>query len=293
MTERKFHDDMLPDLGEEDLASLAEDIRKRGQRAPILADQNGTVIDGRQRLRCFEEGHVKGEPWVETIEVDNKTAEALALTLNTKRRHLDRKTKEQIAVTMMQRGFKDKDIADRMNIAAPRVTELLADVRDQIDARVAEAVVENQRAKSGDGQGYRSLGAMSQRALTKKLQEEEGIKVSHKHLSNVAKDPESYRARSRKTGKGHHKADVKGRDDDSGETAPRGQLTEQKSAGQREAERMRDALNQVSWLLGEFDGAEVAQQLHHHNTPVEDYTRLRRIAGNILVFCNKTDELEE
>jgi hypothetical protein len=134
---------------------------------------------------------------------------------------------------------------------------------------------------------------MSQRGLVQKLQEEEGIKTSPRQIRRVAQDPESYRVRTRKSGKGHHKADVKGRDDDSGETAPRGQLTEQKSAGQREAERMRDALNQVSWLLGEFDGAEVAQQLHHHNTPVEDYTRLRRIAGNILVFCNKTDELEE
>lgn len=295
------HDQYLPDLEGEDYEALKADIKKRGQKVPVLCDQNGLVIDGRQRCRVCQDLDIP--IWSEVVDVDKDTAQVLSRTLNTKRRQLDFVTKQIVAKRMTEQGYKDGQIAEQLNVSQPRISEVLAEHRNKIDQQIAEAVIANQQAKSGDGEGFKNSGPLSQRGLVNKLAED-GIRVTQNKIKNVAKDPESFKVSSQRkcgnqggagTGGHQNKGDVKARGEDAGSDGlePHGQLAAQKAPGQKEAERMRDVLNKVVWEVGELDGKDVARQLHEHGLAVEDHTKLRRIAGELLRFCDETDDLED
>ncbi|MGW2546812.1 ParB/RepB/Spo0J family partition protein [Kitasatospora sp. NPDC001574] len=78
-------------LDDEELQALADDIKELGQLQPIVRDNNGRILDGRNRLRACEIAGV--EPQFSTYE--GSDSDAYALSVNIRRRNL---TKGQAAM---------------------------------------------------------------------------------------------------------------------------------------------------------------------------------------------------
>lgn len=71
-------------LSQEDLEEMAADIKERGQLQPIVIDQDGAILDGRNRYAACMIAGV--EPSFETYDGDDPAGYALAVNVN--RRHL-------------------------------------------------------------------------------------------------------------------------------------------------------------------------------------------------------------
>jgi hypothetical protein len=86
----RFHPlaDVWPLMNEAELADLAEDIRSNGQLMPILADKDGLIIDGRNRLLACERAAI--EPGIELWDGDEENVASEIISLNAKRRHLSK-----------------------------------------------------------------------------------------------------------------------------------------------------------------------------------------------------------
>lgn len=78
--------DLFPMLAEDELRALAEDIKQRGQLQPIMLDDQGRILDGRNRNAACEIAEV--EPWYETYDGDDPDGYALAVNIN--RRNLSK-----------------------------------------------------------------------------------------------------------------------------------------------------------------------------------------------------------
>lgn len=273
------YDKFLPDLPEEELNALADDIAKRGQLYPILKDSNGLVIDGRQRLMACEQAGV--EPWIEQAEVDASTAEALSRTLNVKRRQLTGKALEGIATAMFHQGFKNKQIADQLNLSEQRVSELTAKERDKLDSAVADEVIEAQRQKSkGDGK------PKSRRQIA----EEYG--VSKGKVDKVAKDPQSFKLASRK----NSDRTPSQREEREPQGAAEGEKASDDSpvskTERKRAERIYNSVAALSQKPGEIDPDDAARLLNECGLHFEDGPRLRRILGNLLSLVDRLEDME-
>jgi hypothetical protein len=80
----------LPPLAEAEYNRLRDDIKERGILEPIVVDQGGTIIDGTTRAQIGAELGIDVPRRV--VEVtDPKEREAMGLSLNVNRRHLERK----------------------------------------------------------------------------------------------------------------------------------------------------------------------------------------------------------
>jgi ParB-like chromosome segregation protein Spo0J len=77
---------LFPMLGEEELADLAADIKAQGLLNPIILDDGGMLIDGRNRLKACEIAGV--EP--RFAKLDGHDPVAFILAQNTYRRHMSR-----------------------------------------------------------------------------------------------------------------------------------------------------------------------------------------------------------
>lgn len=77
-----------PLMTEAEIIGLAEDIRANGQEVPIYQTKDGLVLDGRNRLLACE--RIGVDPFVEIWEGDPETYEALIISLNAQRRHMDK-----------------------------------------------------------------------------------------------------------------------------------------------------------------------------------------------------------
>lgn len=76
--------DIFPMMSEDELADLAADIKANGLLLPIIVDDNGILIDGRNRIRACEIAGV--EPRFEGL--NGRDATALIVSTNIRRRHL-------------------------------------------------------------------------------------------------------------------------------------------------------------------------------------------------------------
>lgn len=76
-----------PLLAEEDLRALADDIAEHGLTHPVVLDQQGRLVDGRNRLAACEVAGVK--PAFRVVELDgDATVAAYIAGANAERRHL-------------------------------------------------------------------------------------------------------------------------------------------------------------------------------------------------------------
>ncbi|MCW8379811.1 ParB N-terminal domain-containing protein [Streptomyces justiciae] len=89
---------LFPDLDEEDLTALADDIKDNGLLHPVVLDTDGQVIDGRNRLKACEIAGI--EPTYTTYDGDDPAG--YALSVNVHRRNL---SKGQIAMITAKAGF--------------------------------------------------------------------------------------------------------------------------------------------------------------------------------------------
>lgn len=86
---------MFPMIEGEAYRAFVEDINKHGQQQPIALLPDGSIIDGRNRLRACEELGV--EPWF--VSVDPESPLAYVLSANKHRRHL---TSSQLAALAVE-----------------------------------------------------------------------------------------------------------------------------------------------------------------------------------------------
>jgi ParB-like chromosome segregation protein Spo0J len=108
--------DLFPLMGQAELAALAEDIAENGLLQPILLDDAGRVLDGRNRLRACLMACVT--PRFMTIDGDDPLA--LVLSLNVSRRNTTASQRAIIAADAWE-------MARAVKIDRKRIRDRLAD----------------------------------------------------------------------------------------------------------------------------------------------------------------------
>lgn len=86
--------DLFPMLADDELKELAEDIKQRGLLQPIVVDEDGVVLDGRNRLAACKLAGV--QPTFQ--QYDGGDPDGYALAVNVTRRHLSKGQKAMVAV---------------------------------------------------------------------------------------------------------------------------------------------------------------------------------------------------
>jgi len=132
--------EMFPMLTDEELETLAEDIRENGLRQPITVYE-GQVLDGRNRLKACELADV--EPVFVEYEGDDPIA--FIVSLNLQRRHLE--VGQRAAIGHELRGPLEKEARSRMREGGLRGLEVRwGSGRASTDARVERGLPENKAA---------------------------------------------------------------------------------------------------------------------------------------------------
>ncbi|MFC6017237.1 ParB N-terminal domain-containing protein [Plantactinospora solaniradicis] len=86
---------VMPELTEEEYASLRQEIQEFGVLVPVVKDQHGRILDGHNRAWIADELGV--EYRVDVVQVaDDDQARTVARTLNLARRHLSREQKRRL-----------------------------------------------------------------------------------------------------------------------------------------------------------------------------------------------------
>jgi ParB-like chromosome segregation protein Spo0J len=126
LAEREAHPvaALFPMLEGDDLTALAEDIAQRGQLHPIVLDDEGRILDGRNRYAaCLLAGV---EP--EFTDYDGDDPDGYALAVNAQRRDLTSGKRAVIAVRVLQLArFGDQvALARALRVDQARVSEAVA-----------------------------------------------------------------------------------------------------------------------------------------------------------------------
>lgn len=112
--------DLFPMMSEEQIARLAADIKEHGQRDPILLDQKGAIIDGRNRFAACKLAKVK--PKTEVFKGPEAAIIAVALSLNATRRHLTESQRALVAARL--KPIYDEQAKKRMITGAKGVEDV-------------------------------------------------------------------------------------------------------------------------------------------------------------------------
>lgn len=118
----------LPPLTSEEYAGLRDSISASGQHYPILRAPDGTIVDGKNRLRaCRELGK---EPWFRDVDGTKEELESLALVVNLARRHLTTGAKRGIVKSELLRdaGRSNLQIATMVGVSHPTVASVRAEL---------------------------------------------------------------------------------------------------------------------------------------------------------------------
>jgi hypothetical protein len=108
--------EQFPMMSEEELDDLAQDIKQNGLVHPIVIDEDGTLIDGRNRKAAWERLEKPDQKNIKlrSIGLDGQDPVALILSNNVKRRDLNRGQKAMavaFAYPEPERGRGKKDLA--------------------------------------------------------------------------------------------------------------------------------------------------------------------------------------
>ena len=127
----------LPSPRPDDIARLAEDIRRNGLREPVLVTEDGLIIDGRARcLACVEAG-VKVRYCV-IPETETRDVAARVMSIHITRRHY---TKSQRAMAAERLAFLSGERAERSRVKpAPRTGRRPASRRGLSKDRAADVL---------------------------------------------------------------------------------------------------------------------------------------------------------
>lgn len=116
---------IFPMMTDEELQDLAADIKEHGLLHPIVLDADGTLIDGRNRLRACEIAGV--EPRFE--QLNGHDAAALIVSANLERRNLT-KGQQAVALAMIYperekggRGRKAQNSSETEGFSAARLSQ--------------------------------------------------------------------------------------------------------------------------------------------------------------------------
>lgn len=152
---RQYHEfcRIFPALNEVDLQSLADDIQKNGQRHPIIIDEDGAVLDGRNRLAACQLRGV--EPEFEVFQGSEAEKLEFVVSLNLSRRHLDSGQRAMVAskLATLRHGVNVEkqdariqassitqgEAADRLNVSRNSV-QTARKVQEHAAPEVVEAV---------------------------------------------------------------------------------------------------------------------------------------------------------
>ncbi|MEV4093835.1 ParB/RepB/Spo0J family partition protein [Streptosporangium saharense] len=131
---------LFPMLGEDELEEMAADIKARGLLQDIVLDEQGRILDGRNRFEACARAGV--EPRFTTYDGDDP--DGYALSVNIARRHL---TKGQQAMVAAQAGRlvgrSQRSVAGAQKLSTGRVGQawtILDHAPDLVNAVVAGAM---------------------------------------------------------------------------------------------------------------------------------------------------------
>lgn len=152
---RQYHEfcRIFPALNDEELQALADDIQKNGQRHPIIIDEDGAVLDGRNRLAACQLRGV--EPEFEVFQGSEAEKLEFVVSLNLSRRHLDSGQRAMVAskLATLRHGVNVEkqdariqassitqgEAADRLNVSRNSV-QTARKVQEHAAPEVVEAV---------------------------------------------------------------------------------------------------------------------------------------------------------
>ena len=111
----------IPDLSVAEYNSLKELIRSQGVRVPIIVDQDGKIVDGRQRARICKELGIDCPRVVQHFASDAERLQ-VAIALNIPRRHWScRQRRELIAAYLMvDPAINDNELGDIVGVSRIR-----------------------------------------------------------------------------------------------------------------------------------------------------------------------------
>jgi hypothetical protein len=124
---------LLPPLSAEEYEALKADIAEHGLQYPIIADEDGTVLDGHHRARICQELGIS-PPTEVRAGLSDEQKHDLALSLNLQRRHLTQTQKRELIRAEIERDPERSNRAigrllavDHKTVAAVRVADRAED----------------------------------------------------------------------------------------------------------------------------------------------------------------------
>ena len=136
----------IPDLSVAEYNSLKELIRSQGVRVPIIVDQDGKIVDGRQRARICKELGIDCPRVVQHFASDAERLQ-VAIALNIPRRHWScRQRRELIAAYLMvDPAINDNELGDIVGVSKNTV----ASVRGELESTCQIDKLEQRRGRDG------------------------------------------------------------------------------------------------------------------------------------------------
>ena len=123
---------IFPDLAPDEYESLKKSIAQQGQQVPIVVDKDGNIIDGKHRDRACEELGIDCQRFIQTFGSEAEKWETV-LSLNAKRRHLNREQKRDLIAAYLKANpeVNDNWLAETIGGVSKNTVK---DVRENLEA---------------------------------------------------------------------------------------------------------------------------------------------------------------